>query len=162
MPLTDTQIRNAKPAAKSYRLTDAEGLQLEVRSTGAKFWRFRYRIDGKENMFAAGEYAAAPRGETPEQAAERVAAGRMSLAEARLKLNECGQVPTVSVGALVCASAPKAGQAVRLFARYFFARIMERQRVKPDPDIASLTTQTLGLRRRWVVRGTRSTCCSVS
>ena len=48
--LTDTRIRNAKKAeGKPYKLTDANGLYLEVKPTGAKLWRYRYRIDGKEN-----------------------------------------------------------------------------------------------------------------
>jgi hypothetical protein len=53
--LTDTAVRNAKKAkGKPYKLTDAKGLYLEVKPTGAKLWRYRYRIDGKENVFAAG------------------------------------------------------------------------------------------------------------
>lgn len=88
MPINDTQIRNAKPADKVYRLTDGGGLQLEVRPTGAKLWRYRYRIDGRENMFAGGEYVQPPRGETPQQAANRVASGLLTLAEARSKRAE--------------------------------------------------------------------------
>ncbi len=73
MPLTDATIRNAKPGEKpvgkdkngkpiyetvdgAYKLTDGGWLYLEVRLTGAKLWRYRYRIGGKENVFAAGEY----------------------------------------------------------------------------------------------------------
>ena len=32
-----------------YKLTDAKGLYVEVRPSGSKLWRYRYRIDGKEN-----------------------------------------------------------------------------------------------------------------
>lgn len=56
MSLTDAKIRNTKPADKPIKLTDAGGLYLEVRPTGAKLWRYRYRIDGKENIFAIGDY----------------------------------------------------------------------------------------------------------
>lgn len=56
MPLTDTALRNAKPSARPLKLTDGGGLYLEVRPTGAKLWRYRYRIAGKENVFAIGEY----------------------------------------------------------------------------------------------------------
>ena len=56
--LTDTKIRNAKPASKPYKLADGGGLYLEVRQTGARLWRYRYRIAGKENVFALGEYPA--------------------------------------------------------------------------------------------------------
>ena len=54
--LTDTRIRNAKRADKAYKLTDGAGLHLAVQPTGTKCWRYRYRIDGRENLFALGEY----------------------------------------------------------------------------------------------------------
>lgn len=88
MALTDTQIRNAKPKAKPFRLSDGNGLHVEVRPTGAKYWRYRYRIDGKENMFAAGEYVQPPARESASQIAERIAAGKMTLSEARVRLAE--------------------------------------------------------------------------
>ena len=58
MALNDTRIRNAKPREKAYKLTDSGGLHLEVKPTGSKLWRFRYRIGGKENVYALGEYPA--------------------------------------------------------------------------------------------------------
>lgn len=56
MPLTDVQIRQAKPGEKPRKLSDERGLFIEIRPTGAKLWRYRYKIDGKENVFALGEY----------------------------------------------------------------------------------------------------------
>lgn len=56
--LTDTQIRNAKPENKPIKLTDGGGLYLEVTPAGGKHWRYRFRIDGKENIFVIGEYPA--------------------------------------------------------------------------------------------------------
>ena len=56
MALSDTRIRNAKPRARPYRLPDGRGLHLEVRPTGTRLWRYRYRIAGKENLFAIGAY----------------------------------------------------------------------------------------------------------
>ncbi len=56
MSLTDAKIRNTKPGPRSIKLADGGGLYLEVRPTGAKLWRFRYRIAGKENVFAIGDY----------------------------------------------------------------------------------------------------------
>jgi len=58
MSLTDAKIRNAKPGPRPIKLADGGGLYLEVRPTGAKLWRFRYRIAGKENVFAIGDYPA--------------------------------------------------------------------------------------------------------
>ena len=50
--LTDTEVRKAKPSDKPRRLYDERGLYLEVRATSdgnaAKWWRLKYRFDGKE------------------------------------------------------------------------------------------------------------------
>jgi len=56
MPLNDTQIRNAKPKDRPYKLTDGGGLTLLVQPNGSKWWRFRYRIDGREKMLSCGVY----------------------------------------------------------------------------------------------------------
>lgn len=56
MPLTDAKIRTAKPSTKPIKLADGGGLYLEVRPNGSKLWRYRYRIAGKENVFAIGGY----------------------------------------------------------------------------------------------------------
>lgn len=58
MALSDTRIRNAKPLAIPVKLTDGGGLHLEVRPTGSKLWRYRFRLHGKENVYALGEYPA--------------------------------------------------------------------------------------------------------
>ena len=58
MPLSDTTIRTAKPKDKLYRLTDANGLCLEVTPTGSKLWRYRYRFNGSAKMLALGAYPA--------------------------------------------------------------------------------------------------------
>lgn len=56
MPLSDTTIRTAKPKDKLYRLTDANGLCLEVTTTGTKLWRYRYRFNGNARMLALGTH----------------------------------------------------------------------------------------------------------
>lgn len=38
MKLTNTQIKNAKPKAKPYKLTDGEGMHLLVHPNGSKYW----------------------------------------------------------------------------------------------------------------------------
>lgn len=54
--LNDTDIRNAKPGDKPYKLTDSNGLHLEIKTNGVRAWRYRYRIGGKENLYAIGNY----------------------------------------------------------------------------------------------------------
>ena len=56
MPLTDTAIRNAKSGASIVKLSDREGLQLWVMSTGGKLWNSAYRFDGKQKKLAIGPY----------------------------------------------------------------------------------------------------------
>ena len=58
--LTDTKIKRLKAQEKNYKETDSHGLYLEVRKTGAKFFRFRYRHPQtkKEQIYTIGEYPA--------------------------------------------------------------------------------------------------------
>lgn len=54
--LTDPAVKQAKSKEKPYKLGDGGGLYLEVMPTGAKYWRFKYRYEGKENRLALGVY----------------------------------------------------------------------------------------------------------
>ncbi len=56
MPLTDTRIRNAKPTAKSYKLSDGGGMYLLIMPDGARYWRLDYRFAGKRRTLALGVY----------------------------------------------------------------------------------------------------------
>lgn len=55
-PLSELDIKNAKPAAKDYTLFDGGGLMLKVTTSGSKLWRFKYRFDGGEKRMAMGIY----------------------------------------------------------------------------------------------------------
>ena len=54
--LADTAIRNAKPGDKPIRLFAGGGLYLEVSPTCGKWWRLKYRFDGKEKRLSLGVY----------------------------------------------------------------------------------------------------------
>lgn len=56
MPLTDVQIRSAKPTEKPQRLFDGGGMYLEIAPSGGKLWRMKYRFGGKEKRLALGTY----------------------------------------------------------------------------------------------------------
>ena len=56
MPLSDAAVRNAKAREKTYRIADAKGMYLEVTPAGGKYWRLKYRFDGKEKRIAFGVY----------------------------------------------------------------------------------------------------------
>ncbi len=56
MALTDVKIKAAKPREKQYKLADSEGMYLLILPAGGKYWRLKYRIDGKEKVLALGVY----------------------------------------------------------------------------------------------------------
>ncbi len=58
MPLSDAKIRNLKTKSKPYKVGDFDGLFVLVKASGAKSWRFKYRIDGKEKLIVFGDYPA--------------------------------------------------------------------------------------------------------
>jgi len=48
-PLSDTQVRQAKPTAKEYNLADGKGLYLRVKPIGSKLWLFNYTAPTPSN-----------------------------------------------------------------------------------------------------------------
>lgn len=54
--LTATEIKNAKPKAKKYKLTDGRGLFMEIRPNGSKYWKLKYRYQGKDKEYSIGVY----------------------------------------------------------------------------------------------------------
>ncbi len=56
MALTDKAVQAAKPRAKAVRLFDGRGLYLEVSPAGGKWWRFKYRVAGREKRLSLGVY----------------------------------------------------------------------------------------------------------
>lgn len=56
-PLTDTQVKKAKPKDKPYKLADGGGMYIEVMPTGSKLWRMKFKqASGKESRLAFGSY----------------------------------------------------------------------------------------------------------
>ena len=54
--LTDTTVKQAKPADAPYKLADGNSLYLMVNTSGSKLWRWKYRAGGKEKLMALGIY----------------------------------------------------------------------------------------------------------
>ncbi len=54
--LTDSAIRNAKPGTKTVKMFDSGGLYLELAPAGGKWWRLKYRYQGKEKRLSLGTY----------------------------------------------------------------------------------------------------------
>ena len=55
-PLTDTEIKKAKPKDKDYKLSDGENLYLVVKSNGTKFFRFDFIYHKKRKSMSFGIY----------------------------------------------------------------------------------------------------------
>ncbi len=70
MKLTDKKIKSLKPKEKQYKESDGKGLYLLVHPNNSKYWKLKYRINGKEKTLSIGVY--------PD----------VSLAEARDKTND--------------------------------------------------------------------------
>ena len=84
--LTDTKLRSLKSTRTMYRVADANGLAIEVRPTGARLWRYRYRFNGKASMLALGEYPLVSLGEARrlrDEARKTLAAGVSPVAAAK-------------------------------------------------------------------------------
>lgn len=58
MSLTIAKINKASPNGKTFKLYEGRGLYLEVSPKGGKYWRFKYRFEGKEKLLSLGIFPA--------------------------------------------------------------------------------------------------------
>lgn len=65
MKLNARQVDTAKPREKAYKLSDGAGLYLEVVPSGSRYWRMKYRFNGKEKCMAFGVYLTVTLGVVP-------------------------------------------------------------------------------------------------
>lgn len=54
--LTLHQIRELRPRAKPYKVSDGKGLFLLVQPNGSLLWRFRYRLHGRDRNLSFGKF----------------------------------------------------------------------------------------------------------
>jgi integrase len=113
MPLTSTAIRNAQPDEKPVKLFDERGLYLEVSPTGGKWWRLKYRFDGKEKRLSLGVYPDVGL----KDARDRRDAARKLLAD--------GIDPSENRKAQKSARAERAANSFEVVAREWFAKYSE-------------------------------------
>lgn len=64
-PLTNTQIKQAKPKEKEFNLADGGGLYLRIKPSGAKLWLFNYSrpVSKKRANMSLGRYPDLPLGD---------------------------------------------------------------------------------------------------
>ncbi|RQR36330.1 MULTISPECIES: phage integrase central domain-containing protein [unclassified Burkholderia] len=78
MPLTDKAVKNAKADDKPVKLFDGGGMFLLVTPAGQRYWRLKYRVNGKEKLLALGVYpdvSLAVARRKRDEAREKLAAG---------------------------------------------------------------------------------------
>jgi len=78
MHLSDVAIRNAKPTGRPQKLSDGDGLYLQLNPNRSRWWRFRYRVGGREKLISLGTYPEVPlklAGERRDEARRLVADG---------------------------------------------------------------------------------------
>jgi integrase len=56
MPLTETALKNLKPAEKAYNKADGGGLRIAILPNGTKTWRLDYRYLGTRKTLTIGPY----------------------------------------------------------------------------------------------------------
>ncbi|MFZ2958922.1 MAG: integrase arm-type DNA-binding domain-containing protein [Candidatus Ozemobacteraceae bacterium] len=91
-PLTEVQIRSAKPGEKTVYFFDGGGLFLMVEPTGVKSWRMKYRFNGKAHLLSMGPYPAVSLKEAREKRenAKRLLASGVDLSENRKAIKTAG------------------------------------------------------------------------
>lgn len=84
MPLTQIEIRNAKPGMHA----DGGGLYLSVKSSGAKSWLYRYQIAGRRREMGLGALTVLPPVEARAEAARLKATVRQGTDPLEVKAEE--------------------------------------------------------------------------
>ncbi len=138
MALNETKLRNLRPRAKAYRVSDTGWLCIEVNPNGSKLWRWRYRYLGKESMVSMGAYP------------------HVSLADARRKRDEArallgsGVNPAAHVRAQKAAMVDRAANSFGAIAAEWFEQnahrltpgTLKRDRRIVERDLAPLIGNT--------------------
>ncbi len=57
--LTDTALRNLKPQAKPYKVSDRDGIYVTVSPAGTIAFRYDYRLNGRRETLTIGRYGPA-------------------------------------------------------------------------------------------------------
>jgi hypothetical protein len=110
MSLTNTTIRNVKSGKKPLKLFDERGLYLEVSPFGGRWWRLKYRFEGKEKRLSLGVFPDV----SLKDARDRRDAARKLLAD--------GIDPSENRKAQKSAQAERAANSFEVVAREWFAK----------------------------------------
>ena len=140
MALSDTKLRNLKPADKGYQEADEGGLFVEIMPGGAKVWRMRYRIGGrgaKQEKITLGDYPT------------------YSLAEARTWRDDCKILAGRGLSPMALRrgdaipedAAPAVKELAQAFIREWCLKTREKARIKEEAAKEADTVEAFA--RRW-------------
>jgi integrase len=114
MALTETTLKALKPTDKPFTKADERGLYVEVFPTGGVIWRFRYRLNGKQEKLTLGKYPA------------------LTLKNARIKRDEAAQAAAMGTSPAQQKQLAKVAAAdattVAEFGERFFREIVAKDR----------------------------------
>jgi hypothetical protein len=86
--LTDLQLKGLKPRDKAYKVSDRDGLYAYVAPSGSVSLRYDYRIGKRRETLTLGRYDATASARVPRPLDVLEFGMGVSLAEARLLLNQ--------------------------------------------------------------------------
>lgn len=136
MALTDTKLRNLKPGEKAYQEADEGGLFVEVMPGGAKVWRLRYRLAGKQEKVTLGDYPTYSLGEARTWRDDCKALAGRGLSPMALKRGDA--VPDDA--------APAVKEMAQAFVRNWCMKAVERAKAKEAEAKAADTVEAFALR----------------
>ncbi|HPT49728.1 MAG TPA: tyrosine-type recombinase/integrase [Accumulibacter sp.] len=136
MALTDTKLRNLKPGEKAYQEADEGGLFVEVMPGGAKVWRLRYRLAGKQEKVTLGDYPTYSLGEARTWRDDCKALAGRGLSPMALKRGD--PVPDDT--------APAVKEMAQAFVRNWCMKAVERAKAKEAEAKAADTVEAFALR----------------
>lgn len=84
--LTDTALRNLKPQAKAYKISDRDGMYAHVAPSGAITFRYDYRLHGRRETLTLGKYG--PSGVSLARAREMCLDARRAVADGQSPAQE--------------------------------------------------------------------------
>lgn len=139
MALSDTKLKNLKPADKAFQEADEGGLFVEVMPGGAKVWRMRYRIGGrgaKQEKITLGDYPT------------------YSLAEARTWRDDCKILAGRGVSPMALRrgdaihedAAPAVKELAQAFIREWCLKTREKAKIKEEAAKEADTVEAFAMR----------------
>ncbi|GMV56566.1 MAG: hypothetical protein AMXMBFR6_23710 [Betaproteobacteria bacterium] len=137
MALSDTKLRTLKAGDRVFSESDGGGLFVEVMPGGAKVWRLRYRLAGKQEKVTLGDYPT------------------YSLAEARSWRDDCKMLAGRGLSPMALRrgdaipedAAPAVKELAQAFIREWCLKTREKAKIKEEAAREADTVEAFA--RRW-------------